>query len=80
VVIVEMSAVPMLDMTALAAFDNILRDYRTDGIGLILVGTAPRVRLKLRRAGIHREQRQLAYVKNLEQARRKSERWLAGQD
>ncbi|WP_237885261.1 C4-dicarboxylic acid transporter DauA [Pseudomonas sp. PGPR40] len=80
VVIVEMSAVPMLDMTALAAFDNILRDYLTDGIGLILVGTAPRVRLKLRRAGIHREQRKLAYVNNLEQARRKSERWLAGQN
>jgi len=76
VVIVEMSAVPMLDMTALAAFENILKDYRKQGIGLILVATAPRVRLKLRRAGIHREQRQLAYVKTLEQARIKSERWL----
>lgn len=80
VVIVEMSAVPMLDMTALAVFDTILKDYRTDGIGLILVATAPRVRLKLRRAGVHREQRQLAYVKNLEQARRKSEQWLLAKD
>jgi len=78
VVVVEMSAVPMLDMTALAAFENILKDYRKHGIGLILVATAPRVRLKLRRAGIHREQRQLAYVQTLEQARVKSEQWLAG--
>ncbi|MCP2074406.1 UNVERIFIED_ORG: SulP family sulfate permease [Pseudomonas lini] len=77
VVVVEMSAVPMLDMTALAAFENILKDYRKQGIGLILVATAPRVRLKLRRAGIHREQRQLAYVQTLEQARIKSEQWLA---
>ncbi|WP_214512465.1 C4-dicarboxylic acid transporter DauA [Pseudomonas brassicacearum] len=77
VVMVEMSAVPMLDMTALAAFENILKDYRKQGIGLILVATAPRVRLKLRRAGIHREQRQLAYVQTLEQARVKSEQWLA---
>ncbi|KKA07599.1 transporter [Pseudomonas ogarae] len=77
VVVVEMSAVPMLDMTALAAFENILKDYRKQGIGLILVATAPRVRLKLRRAGIHREQRQLAYVQTLEQARVKSEQWLA---
>ncbi|AXP05229.1 MULTISPECIES: C4-dicarboxylic acid transporter DauA [unclassified Pseudomonas] len=77
VVVVEMSAVPMLDMTALAAFENILKDYRKQGIGLILVATAPRVRLKLRRAGIHREQRQLAYVQTLEQARVKSEKWLA---
>ncbi len=76
VVIVEMSAVPMLDMTALAAFDNILRDYRADGIGLILVATSPRVRLKLRRAGIHREQRRLVYVQTLEQARHKSEQWM----
>jgi SulP family sulfate permease len=78
VVVVDMSAVPMLDMTALAALENILRDYRKQGIGLILVATAPRVRLKLRRAGVHREQRQLAYVQTLEQARSKSERWLAG--
>lgn len=78
VVVVDMSAVPMLDMTALAALENILRDYRRQGIGLILVATAPRVRLKLRRAGIHREQRQLAYVQTLEQARVKSEKWLAG--
>lgn len=28
VLIVEMSAVPLLDMTALAALDNVLRDYR----------------------------------------------------
>lgn len=78
VMVVEMSAVPMLDMTALAAFESILKDYRKQGIGLILVATAPRVRLKLRRAGIHREQRQLAYVQTLEQARVKSEKWLAG--
>ena len=77
VVVVDMSAVPMLDMTALAALENILKDYRKHGIGLILVATAPRVRLKLRRAGIHREQRQLAYVQTLEQARVKSEQWLA---
>ncbi|WP_339505481.1 C4-dicarboxylic acid transporter DauA [Pseudomonas sp. RL_105y_Pfl2_101] len=77
VVVVEMSAVPMLDMTALAAVENILKDYRKQGIGLILVATTPRVRLKLRRAGIHREQRQLAYVQTLEQAQVKSEQWLA---
>jgi SulP family sulfate permease len=78
VVIVDMSAVPMLDMTALAVLENILKDYRKHGIGLILVETAARVRLKMRRAGVHREQRQLAYVQTLEQARVKSEKWLAG--
>lgn len=76
VVIVDISAVPLLDMTALAALDNVLRDYRKQGVGLVLVGTSSRVRLKLRRAGILREEGHLAYVQNLEQARAKALKWL----
>ncbi|WP_263145258.1 C4-dicarboxylic acid transporter DauA [Pseudomonas sp. RIT-PI-AD] len=79
VMIVEMSAVPLLDMTALAALESLLRDYRRQGVGLILVGTHPRVRLKLRRAGVHLHEGRLAYVRNLEQAREKTQRWLASE-
>jgi sulfate permease, SulP family len=75
-VIVDISAVPLLDLTALAALDNVLRDYRKQNIGLILVGSSPRVRLKLRRANIQREEGRLAYVSTLEQAREKALRWL----
>ena len=76
VVVVEISAVPLLDMTALAALESLLEDYRRQGIGLVLVGTTPRVRLKLRRAGIRREDGRLAYVQTLEQARAKALRWV----
>lgn len=76
VVIVDISAVPLLDMTALAALDNVLRDYRKQRVGLVLVGTSSRVRLHLRRAGILREEGHLAYVQNLEQARAKALKWL----
>ena len=76
VVIVDISAVPLLDMTAPAALDNGLREYRTEHVGLVLVGTSSRVRLKLRRAGILREEGHLAYVQNLEQARAKALSWL----
>ncbi|AYC31735.1 C4-dicarboxylic acid transporter DauA [Pseudomonas cavernae] len=76
VVVVEMSAVPLLDMTALAALDNVLRDYRQQGIGLILVGTTAQVRLKLRRAGVQRADGLLAFVRNLQQAREKALHWL----
>lgn len=76
VVVVEISAVPLLDMTALAALESLLEDYRRQGIGLVLVGTTPRVRLKLRRAGIRREEGRLAYVQTLEQARTKALRWV----
>jgi SulP family sulfate permease len=76
VVIVDISAVPLLDMTALAALDNVLRDYRQQGIALILSGPTAQVRLQLRRADIHRRAGQLAYVRDLPQAREKALRWL----
>ncbi|MGE8361218.1 C4-dicarboxylic acid transporter DauA [Pseudomonas sp.] len=76
VVIVDISAVPLLDMTALAALENVLRDYQEQGTGLILSGTTAQVRLQLRHAGIQRRDGELAYVRNLEQARRKALEWL----
>jgi len=78
VVIVDISAVPLLDMTALAALDSVLRDYRAQGIGLVLSGATAQVRLQLRHAGIQRVDRQLAYVRDLQQARAKALRWLEG--
>jgi SulP family sulfate permease len=80
VVIVDISAVPLLDMTALAALNNVLRDYREQNVGLVLSGPAPQVRLQLRRAGIQRVEGQLAYVRDLVQAREKALRWLAPKD
>ena len=77
VVIVDISGVPMLDMTALAALENVLLDYRKLGIALILSGSNARVRLKLRRAGIHRLEGQLYHVRDLAQARAKALRLLA---
>ncbi|TBU97372.1 C4-dicarboxylic acid transporter DauA [Stutzerimonas kirkiae] len=50
VVIVDMSAVPMLDMTALAAFESVLHDYQRQGVALILSGCNAQIRLKLRHA------------------------------
>lgn len=76
VVIVDISAVPMLDMTALASLENVLVDYRRLGVTLILSGSSAQVRLKLRRAGIHRLQGHLLYVRNLTQAREKALRLL----
>ncbi|QUE74980.1 C4-dicarboxylic acid transporter DauA [Stutzerimonas stutzeri] len=72
VVIVDISGVPMMDMTALAALENVLLDYRKLGVALILSGSSARVRLKLRRAGIHRLEGQLYYVHDLAQARTKA--------
>ncbi|HEQ0199026.1 MULTISPECIES: C4-dicarboxylic acid transporter DauA [Pseudomonas] len=78
VVIIEMSAVPMLDLTALAALESMLLEYRQRGIGVIFCGCNARLRLKLKRAGIHPAAGRMAFVHNLEVARRKAEAWLAG--
>ncbi|HFK2004341.1 TPA: C4-dicarboxylic acid transporter DauA [Pseudomonas aeruginosa] len=78
VVIIEMSAVPMLDLTALAALESMLLEYRQRGIGVIFCGCNARLRLKLKRAGIHPAAGRLTFVHNLEVARRKAEAWLAG--
>ncbi|MBU1331345.1 MAG: C4-dicarboxylic acid transporter DauA [Gammaproteobacteria bacterium] len=77
VVIVDISAVPLLDMTALAALETTLRDYRRLNVALIFSGTTAQVRLQLRRAGIQRAEGCLAYVRDLAQARAKALRWLA---
>ncbi|WP_417786607.1 C4-dicarboxylic acid transporter DauA [Stutzerimonas xanthomarina] len=76
IVIVDISEVPMMDMTALAALENVLLDYRKQGIALILSGSNARLRLKLRRAGIHPLEGQLYHVRNLAQARAKALRLL----
>ena len=77
IVIVDISGVPMLDMTALAALENVLLDYRKQGIALILSGSNAQVRLKLRRAGIHLLKGQLYYVRDLTQARTRALRLLS---
>lgn len=76
IVIVDISDVPMMDMTALAALENVLLDYRKQGIALILSGSNARLRLKLRRAGIQPLEGQLYHVRNLAQARAKASRLL----
>lgn len=74
VVIVDISGVPMLDMTALAALENVLLDYRKQDIALILVGCSPNVRLKLRHAGIRSLPGRLHYVRDLPQAKLTAQR------
>ena len=77
VVIVDISAVPMLDMTALAALENVLLGYRKQGIALIIVGCSPNVRLKLRHAGIRSLPGHLHYVRDLPQAKLTAKRLLS---
>ncbi|HAB92581.1 MAG TPA: C4-dicarboxylic acid transporter DauA, partial [Pseudomonas sp.] len=76
VVIIDLRAVPMLDMTALAALSNVLIDYQKNNISIIFLGTSARVRHKMRRAGIRLEHNKLSYVSNFSMAKARAQRWL----
>ncbi|MFA5677417.1 MAG: C4-dicarboxylic acid transporter DauA [Pseudomonas sp.] len=50
--IVDMSSVPSMDMSALVVFEQALLDIQQRGIHVYLTGVKPGIRLKLQRAGI----------------------------
>lgn len=76
VAIIDLRAVPMLDMTALAALSNVLNDYQKNNIGIIFLGASAKVRHKMRRAGISLEHNKLAYVSNFPMAQIRAQSWL----
>lgn len=79
VVIIDIRAVPMLDMTALAALSNVLTDYEKNGIGIIFLGASARVRQQMRRARIGLEYSKLSYAGNSAMAKDRALRWLSGE-
>lgn len=76
VAIIDMRAVPMLDMTALAALSNVLNDYQKNDIGIIFLGTSAKVRHEMRRAGIRLANHKLSYVNSPSMAQARALRWL----
>lgn len=76
IAIIDLRAVPMLDMTALAALSNVMNDYQKNNIGIIFLGASARVRHKMHRAGISLEHKKLAYVSNFTMAQIRAQSWL----
>ena len=76
VVVIDMRAVPMLDMTALAALSNVLIDYQKNDIGIIFLGVSAKVRHKMRRAGISSANNKLSYVSSPTMAQVRALAWL----
>ena len=79
VVIIDIRAVPMLDMTALAALSNVLNDYEKNDIGIIFLGASARVRQQMRRARIGLEYSKLSYAGNSAMAKDRALHWLSGE-
>lgn len=80
VVILDMSDVPMLDMTGIVAMESIVSDLRDSGISLVISGLVPRMLLKLRRAGVRRRIGRLEFGRDLEESRDRAMRMLASDE
>lgn len=67
VVILDMTEVTMLDMSAIVAMESIWKDLQKRSIGMVINGLQPRMILKLRRAGIRKQTGKTAFSRSLEE-------------
>lgn len=70
VVILDMSDVTMLDMTAMVTIESIVKHLRKKGVLLVLCKLQPRMILKLRRIGVRRQSGVLLFARSLADAAR----------
>lgn len=66
VVILDMSEVTMLDMSAIIAMETIRENLQKRGMGMVITGLQPRMILKLRRAGIRKKIGEVVFSRTLE--------------
>jgi len=67
VVILDMTEVTMLDMSAIIAMESIWNDLQKRNIGMVINGLQPRMILKLRRAGIRKKTGKIEFSRSLEE-------------
>jgi sulfate permease, SulP family len=67
-VVLDMSEVTMLDMSAIVAVESIKSKLDSNGTRLIICGLQSRMILKLKRAGLRKQRDKLSFARNLKQA------------
>lgn len=76
VVILEMSKVNIIDMSAMVAMESISQTLERNGIGLVVSGLQPRMLLTLRRAGLRRKTGKVEFSRTLADGVEKAKRLL----
>lgn len=66
VVILDMSEVTLLDMSAIVAMESIAKDFANRNVGLVINALQPRMILKLRRAGIRKKPGKVTFSRTLD--------------
>lgn len=67
-VILDMSDVTMIDMTAIIAMESIINDLRKKQVMIIINNLDPRMILKLRKAGLRKIDHQIEYARDMEES------------
>ncbi len=72
VVVLDMTEVSMLDMSAIVVLESIADNLSMRGVGLVINDLKPRMILKLRRAGIRKKLGKVEFSRNLDEGLRKA--------
>ncbi len=72
VIVLDMTEVTMLDMSAIVAMESIAASLSSRGIGLVISNLQPRMILKLRRAGIRRRRGRIEFSRDLSEGMRRA--------
>ncbi len=76
VIILDMSAVTMLDITAIIAMETIAKKLSDNKVGLVINNLQARMILKLRRAGIRKKSGMIAFSRTVDEALKKANKML----
>jgi SulP family sulfate permease len=76
VVILDMSEVTMIDMSALIAMESIQSTLAANRVGLVINNLQPRMLLKLRRAGIRTRPGKILFSRTINEALEKAQRLI----
>lgn len=76
VIILDMTEVNMMDMSAIIAMQGIKENLGARNVGLIISNLAPRMILKLRRAGLRKEIGKVAFSRSVVEGLKKADKLL----
>ena len=65
VIIIDMSDVTMMDMTAMVALESLLQDLHSKNIAIVINHLAPRLLLKMRRAGLRYRKGSIEFARDM---------------
>ncbi|HLS05820.1 MAG TPA: C4-dicarboxylic acid transporter DauA [Wenzhouxiangella sp.] len=74
-VVLDMSLVPSIDMSAIVVFQSMLDQLAKSGVGLIVANADPEIIVKMMRSGVQRKQGQFTFARNTTRAIDRARQW-----